>query len=514
MHLFSKKDVLIFCIAGLFFLFTAYLSYNFSQSERFSDEVAHWVGGHYVLEGKELYKDLQFNHQPLNYYFSSAVEFIAQPSNLYLYVSRQRMAVFAYGILWNVLLIVLFGPFMLLFSFLFEIGKYWFSGYKLLAETLAAYPMVLITTVFIESFFFKKIQLKLKLILLSVSTFIAGFSLLPLWAVILPMNLCILLSQKKKMKTFLYQLIPFALLTGILFLFVNPYNLLKETYLYNTQYFLPVTEQFRPSFGEMLLFPFLVFTTPFSIAKTIIALLMILFLITGYISWKEKKSIKWIILFGLFILTNLLRVNESSFNSFHLLQWFGVLLISVITLCRYFYESIQEQTVSLVKGMCIVLVLLFIYSVVSQPSLWKKKDLANENYVNYSYSETYGRIVGILKEPGDNLIVVPNDPLIYWVANIDTGTRLLEFFPWLYPIPEYRNEIIDTFEENPPTYVVDTDINLSKDLEQIIYGYIQRDYIRLNYLGKPSRLYILKEKLPKIPDEKWNQLQEFSFTRP
>ena len=67
----------------IYVLFIGYVSYNNSQSDRFGDEVAHMVGGSYVRDGKVMYDDLQFNHQPLNYYMSALVEEITHPDNLF-----------------------------------------------------------------------------------------------------------------------------------------------------------------------------------------------------------------------------------------------------------------------------------------------------------------------------------------------------------------------------------------------------------------------------------------------
>ena len=185
-------------LVTIYLLFIGYISYNNSQSDRFGDEVAHMVGGSYVLKGKVLYKDLQFNHLPLNYYMSSLVEHTTQPSNLFLYISKQRLAIFGYGAAWDLLYILAFGPISLLFILFFEIIKFPYAGHKLLGETLATYPLVFITSIFIQSLFFEKQISRWKLILTSISSFMAGFSLLPLWVLLIPMNLIIWWKSKDK----------------------------------------------------------------------------------------------------------------------------------------------------------------------------------------------------------------------------------------------------------------------------------------------------------------------------
>ena len=506
---------LIVVIMSCFFLLSAYIAYNNTQSQRFGDEVAHWVGGHYVLQGKELYKDLQFNHQPLNYYFSAIVETASSPNNLYLFISRQRFAVFAYGVAWDIIFLIFFGVITVPIIFIFEIGKYWFSGYKLLGETLAAYPLIFITGVFIESLFFKKKLYKLKLILLSISSFVAGFSLLPLWVVIVPMNALIFFHAKDKKNALIYMVVPFLLLTGTLFIFISPFNLLKETYIYNTQYFLPATVKFRPSVSHILLFPFFSLIPPYGPSKIAVAILFVGFLVSGYICIKYKKGIYWLLLLLAIIGTNFFRVGDMVFSSFHLLPWFGLILTAEIMLTSYLYNQIKVVMVKTVLQIkFFVYIIIFIYAIFSLNHIWKKKDLANEFYVNYSESEKYGRAIKVLKKAQDKLLVVPNDPLIYWVADIDTATRILEFYPWFYPIPEYKDEVTKVFTYDPPAFVVDTGIDLEKNLERYIATNLKEKYIRIYHLGEPSRLYISKNSISHISDEQWKLLEDMLFEKP
>ena len=508
-----RKILFIGIIAG-YFLFTGYIAYNQSVSDRFNDEVAHMVGGHFVLKGKELYKDLQFNHQPLAYYFGAAAERISSPDNLYFYISRQRLAIYAYGLFWNILFFLFFGPYILIFSFIFEIGKYWFSGQKLLAETLAAYPLIFMFASLIESMFMKKHLSKIKLGLISVSTFIAGFSLLPLWIVVMPINVIIWWFQKNRKQSFLLLSIPFLFLTGILFMFISPYNLLRETYTYNVQYFVPETAEFRPALWQMLLFPFFTLIPPYSLTKIVSAAFVVSFFVSGYASWRTKKLIPWFLLLILFIGTNFFRVGDSAFSSFHLLPWFGTLLIMEILLTYYFYNSKNKIVKQISKIKVILFSALFVAMILDQKHLWQKKNLTTEFEVQYSYSETYGRAIKALKDSNDTLIVAQNDPLVYWVADINTPTRMLEFYPWIYPIPEYNAEIEEIFTNNPPEFFVNTNLDLKQDLEKYIHNNLGQKYIRIDHLGKPSRLYILKKKIPEITDSQWKQLEDMLFSKP
>ena len=498
----------------IYTLFIGYLSYNNSQSDRFGDEVAHMVGGSYVLDGRVLYDDLQFNHQPLNYYMGALVEQISQPDNLFLYISKQRLAVFGYSAAWDVLYIVAFGPISLLFILFFEILKFPYSGHKLLGETLATYPLVFIITTCIQSLFFQKSISKWKLIMTSIASFIAGFSLLPLWVVIAPINLIIFLKQKNKKQSLLYLTIPFIILAGILFLFISPVSLLRETVTYNVQYFLPAVEQFRPSIWQVLLFPFFAFIPPFGDMKVIMMLFLVQFFVSGYVMYHKKKIFHWFVLFGILIFTNFFRVNDSAFASFHLLPWVGILVMSESI---FIWNGLRDKS-NVIRyitlGKIIIFGFTFIYMIIALNHFIMPKDRVNEFYVQYSESEKYGRAIHILKDSDDRLMVVPNDPLIYWVGGIDTATRLLEYYPWIYPIPEYNTEIRNVIMNNPPEFFVETGLDLTEELDVLMRRALDTQYTQINHLGKPSRLYILDTKLQNINDIQWEELQYTLFEQP
>jgi hypothetical protein len=487
---------------------------NYSQSERFGDEVAHMVGGHFVLKGKKIYQDLQSNHQPLNYFFSAAVEKLAQPTNLYLYISRQRMAVYLYGAFWQVIYLVFFGPAVFLFTLVFEINKYWFSGYKLLGETMAAYPLVFLFGLSTRALMFEKRPSGLALVAFSIASFIAVFSLLPLWAVVAPLNLMMLFYLKKERKLWLYQLIPFTVLTTILFCFVFPPHLVKETVWYNFRYFLPETAvKNPPSLLNILIMPLVALIPPYSPTKLTVALLVALSLITAFICMKEKKLGKWLILIFLFIMCNFFRADDFSYGSFHLLPWFGALaIIETVMIAGFLADSNRQvKKIAQLKTMVLTVLVLWLYLFAGRPYL-NKQNLIQENYINYSDSETYGRAVRLLKGDNDRLVAFPNDPLINWVAGADTGTRILEYYNWIFPIPEYQNEIKRVFESNPPEFVVDTGANLKEPTEAYVYKVLKEKYIRLNHLDKPSKLYVLKKKMPQITNNQWEELRLMLFT--
>lgn len=296
MKKFLRKHALIIIIFSLLLLYLAIMgvmAYNHTQTERFGDETAQMVGGHLLLEGKVLYKNLQFNHQPLNYIFSAIVEKLTHPSNLYFYIARQREAVFLYGAFWNIVYLFSFGPIMFLFSIIFEFIKYNFQGYKLLGETLAAYPLIFLFGMATEYFIFKKKPTKISLMIFSAASFMVIFSLLPLLIVVGLLALSILYSLKKTKRLIVYSIVPFLILTTLLAFYVPFPSLIRETVIYNTKYFLPNSGG-HVSFFKMLIIPFVSLLPPYGPAKALIGLFVI-FTLTSLLVAKKKNC--WLNLF-------------------------------------------------------------------------------------------------------------------------------------------------------------------------------------------------------------------------
>ncbi len=495
-------SALLFFLAGM-----GYVAYNYTQSERFGDETAHFIGGHFILQGKRIYEDLQFNHQPLSYFFSAATEFLTQPKNLYLFIARQREAVFVYGAVWNSIYYFAFGPIFFLFTVLFEIIKYFFQGYKVLNETIAVYPLVYMFGVVVESFLLKKKSSKISLIIFSAASFIVTFSLLPLWIVVIFLYGMLLYSLRKHHPLWKYAIFPFFVLTVILSYFVSFPHLIKETVINNFVYFLPNSGG-NISFFKMILLPFASFFPPYAPQKILVAIFILFSLVSCIIAFKKRLLLKYSLVLLAIMLTNFFRVDDYSFSNFHLLPW----VASLITVEILWMKNTRNHM--LVKGKIIVLsVFIFFLLTAIGPQFLAKRDLATEFFINYSESESYGNAIRVMKQPNDRMLALPNDTLIYWVAGMDVPTRVLEYYPWVYHILEYKDELVMLFKTNPPEFVVNTGLDPIHKEEQYILSILETKYQNLYHTGNPSKLYVRKNRLKEVSNKQWIKLKEMLYTK-
>ncbi|MBP9815662.1 hypothetical protein KBD09_00285 [Candidatus Woesebacteria bacterium] len=501
-------------ILTLLFLFVMGLSaHNFAHTNRMGDEVGHMVGGHLALHGTKLYKDIHFNHQPLVYYYSSLTEAISKPDNLFNYISRQRDAVFIYAAVWELLLIAFFGLPMVFFMALFEMSKYLLSGEKLLAETLAVYPVVFVCVSLIQLVVNKKHLTSLHICILSISFFLITFSLLPLWPfVLLTLSLFIWYFRKNHRKL-LYILLPFFACTIVLFVITPLSDYLRETIVYNTRYFLP-SQAGKQSVFNVVMLPILSFLPPYTPIKLLFSGSIFILLIFGLDWLKNKKEYGAIILLPLLLLNT--RTDFATFDNFHLLPQFGAMLATAMYLI---FEAIKNNFKSNRLFISVSFVLFigitgWIYR--AFPIFYSTKPFITEqHYIFYSESETHGGVVKILKSPTDRLLVFENDPLVYWVADIHMATKVLEYYPWITTIPEYEENFVTTITQNPPEFIVIPDISshdqvFRNRLNQVLLS----SYVQLHHLNKPSKVYVHEDKVKTISDSQKILLKDKLFTIP
>ena len=99
-----------------------------SLSLHFVDEEDHLSGANLINRGYKLHEQIQSNHQPLVYFGSATLQKIFKPDNIFMLIRRHRQAVFVYGALWSLLIVLRFSYPGLIFVFFFEWLKYGLLG--------------------------------------------------------------------------------------------------------------------------------------------------------------------------------------------------------------------------------------------------------------------------------------------------------------------------------------------------------------------------------------------------
>src|SRR3989344_1861502 len=111
------------------------------------DDCFNYLGGYFIANGKHIYSNFFFNHQPIPAFLSYIIQTVTHPINIFDLVLRHRQALMLFGLLFNALLIIRFRLPAFLFVIIFELSKFYVFGDRFLAEGIIVYPIVYLTGV-------------------------------------------------------------------------------------------------------------------------------------------------------------------------------------------------------------------------------------------------------------------------------------------------------------------------------------------------------------------------------
>lgn len=494
-------------IALLLFLLSvvSFLYIQNAFSLHFVDEEHNFIMGKYLLKDEVLYDDLISNHQPFGHIFSMAVQKATNPTSILTLVKRHREAVVVWSSCWIMLLIFYFGFRILIFIFIYELTKFYLFGQMFLSESLVAYPMV-----FLISLVLTKYNLNNKeLFCAGICLVSCGLFLAPLWPLLFFLLVMMLFVQKK----FSIQKLGLVLSGSILVL------ILVSNYISFEGYFkYPLLGNLKytvPAMSNDVWYISLIksFTAPIQSLVTyngsssiiliiqVLSVLLILNLIILLVKKKYFLAINVFIILGLSNLRYYPPGNEY-YQGFHLLPWYAA-LITVVCILTIIINAYKWRWFNILSGLMIVgLVLIAIHNY--QNDFFKKQNPKNDFFINYSTQESLGEAVRIMKNGEDKLLVVPDEWLIYWHADINHLNKLFGYYLWLSTIPDINSQIKNILENNPPAFLY---INMNtSEFDQYLFKYQP-----LLQAGEKTKLYVLKSKINILTTEQNNQLDYHRF---
>jgi len=456
-----------------------------SLSLHFVDEEDHISGASLINRGYRLHEQIQSNHQPLVYFGSAAIQKLTQPDNIFMLIRRHRQAVFVYGALWSLLIVLRFSYPGLIFVFFFEWLKYGLLGNLLLMESLAVYPAVYIFFNLLE----QKIPKTLELVFLGFSGFLILFNLVPLWPWLGLMLLLILLKVKKQIVWLIAGLIVPAL---ILFSFYSPIAWFRETVYNNWLYAIPALNQIKTlaDWLKIIGFPFTAFSATNSLQAQFISLFFVTYLLAA---WFNRKLL-W--LYPVLLLANnrVLSPAAAYYEGFHLLPWLGLL----ITIFAFFGAKLKLKFILPLTIWAVILLLN------KNMPYFNKTDPDYEYYVNYSTIDDYNFAVKNIASSSDRLAVTANWPLLHWQTAPQLATRQLVYYGWEPGVPELKADYQRVFfGDNPPEIIYGND-------EPVL---LSQKYVNIIRHGKPTELFVRSDRFAKITDSQWTALTTRGFAK-
>lgn len=477
------------------------------------DDCFNYIGGYFLVNGKSMYADFFYNHQPMLAYISSFIQAFTNPQNIFELILRHRQFVFLFGLIFNSFLIARFGFPAFLFALIFETSKYFIFGDRFLAEGIIVYPVVYLAGLVISKLQGKKIH-SYELIIASCLAWFVIFSREPYVPVALFSYIFLLYGKpfSESKKASILVLVALSILT---IFYHNPKEYFFNVFTtnYNTVFAAESVsnELFGPKILQIFLYPFyLFFSGGWNVFRQLLVGINLLFLLYFAILIKERIRLAGFI-FVLLGLANLRIVvpGKLFYEAFHMIIWYGLFVFITSTLI---FKYIKNRPTFIFS---ILLTLLFLIGFLNSPFYFAKEkiDQHAEHITNYGETIQIGEVVKKLSEPNDTLFLDGSDDLIYWQANRLSSYKYSWYTSVMRLFPKYSEARIDMFKTNPPDFYKEFGSCPKKDP---IEGYslpefIADDYVRLHNLDKPSCLFVHKKKLEQITEAQWKKAAEFLY---
>lgn len=138
------STLLCFAAGVSIFVFTGYGFYRRIGVFGCGDECVNYAAGYFLNQGKTLYREIFFNHQPGLAYVSALIQRVFNPSGLYQLVLYHRLFVMGFSFVAGAILLVRFGLPAFLFLLAYEGTKYYLYGYQFIGEAFVVYPLVML----------------------------------------------------------------------------------------------------------------------------------------------------------------------------------------------------------------------------------------------------------------------------------------------------------------------------------------------------------------------------------
>ncbi len=479
------------------------------------DDCFNFVGGYFLLNGKEIYSDFIFNHQPLPAFVSMMIQYVANPASIFELVLKHRQFLMLFNLAMGALLIIRFRLPALFFIILFEISKFYLYGDRFLAEGIIVYPVVYLFGLAIIKLSKEKIY-PIDLYFAPLLSWYIVFSREPYAPLGLLLYFVILIGKIDRVKKISVSI--FTILTLITFgLFgFNIKDYFFNVVTFNLQAVLPYdtkADMWGNRFIQSFFYPIYIFFYASSsfFGQFLAALNIFFFVFLGKLLYEKKIKIAALIFVSLGI-ANLRVVIPGTvfYEAFHLLIWFALFVFTIT------YFGIKNLKLPL-KITCMILFIgLALWFTSSKQYFAQEKISTHEEFVtNLGHILQMGEVVRILGNSNDTLFLDRSEDLIYWQAKLPTAYKYSWYTSQMNYYDLYKTERLNMFKKNPPTFYKEYGACPKKaDPNDTIPDFARGSYVRLLNNGRESCLFVRIDKLKDISEIQWKKAQEMLYTLP
>jgi len=477
------------------------------------DDCFNIMGGYFLLGGKRLFSEIFFNHMPIMAHISAWIQGATHPNSLYMLIYQHRMFVIYVSLVADVLLVARFGLWAFLFALLYETTKGFIFGERFLAEALIVYPIVYVFGIAWKAIKERNVHTA-DLWISTVLTLEVIFTREPYIPLVLTLWGTLLIFAKKRLR-----MLAALFLVGIGLLWMAWYGV--ADFIFNiitvNKHVIGIESQITAAGAggpaAIVLYPVLVlFSGQWNLFHSVEAVISGLFLLRAILlakrgAWKQSL---WLI--GILTLANIRTIAPGAlyFGTFHHLPWYALLLSMTAHLLTDAWQIKKGRIASLLGFVAFVGVSA--YGILSPTSyLHEKVDRQTEFNTNYGNYYVVGEVVGRLSDPSDTLFLDGQDDPIYWQAKRYSTYPYSWYTSFMPYFPVYMQARDAMFSSDPPQFYYRACADLTLEAAAPPRS---EQYVRLAQAGKPSCVWVRKDKVPSITADQWKSVVEFSYSLP
>lgn len=507
----------VFLIIGVLIPFYFFLYKIFSlRALSFGcfDDCANYMAGYFMMNGKELYSEIFYNHIMGMAYISQWIQQIHPGINIYDLVLFHRQVILLIAFILNVFIIKRFGVIGLVFVFLYELSKFYVFGDRFLAESIVIYLVI---------YLFGLLFIKIKGNTLSLADYIISgifsFLIIFLREPYIPLTVFLyaaILWGKVDQKRIVSAVIFLAFL-GIVALNTHISDFIFNDFTVNMQTAISGEANSKNLLGvgllQIFLSPiFMFFGGKWNIFRIFEIGISVVFL--SGIAY-QALSKKWLVILICIIslgLSNIRIITPGTvyYEAYHGMIWFGLFLFMSLILLKEL--CFKHKSISVV--LFLILVVTAGVAVFHPKSyLYDKLDLQEQLITNFGPVMHIGSIVNTLASADDTIFLDGADDMIIWESKLNTPYKYSWYTSVMPQIKLYRDARIQMFKESPPDFYYDF-CSKEAPLNPSLPAFIKDSYAQLHENGSKTCLYVLKSKVPEIKKEQWDRAKEGFFTLP
>ncbi len=482
------------------------------------DDCNNFMRGYFFLNGNPLFSGVFSGHQPFGSYLSAIIQAVTDPASVYELILRHRQFLIGFSFIANILLILRFGPKMIIFTVIFEFSKFYIFGDRFLGESMIIYPAVYMAGLGLYRIWGRKIY-RIEYAIAAVFCWFVIF----LRATYVPMALFLFIfinwhSPIRKMpKGKVASIALFFALSLVTILLHDIPEYFFNVVFFNFQVNIPA-ETRLPMFGPKILhwffYPiYIFFYGEHNIFKSLLIGINITFLILFVNLLYRKRLIMATFLFLLLGVANIRTVMPGNLflEAFHMVSWYGLLIFITLMLL---FDRVENK--KLFYPGALILVVSFAIFLASPDYFAKEKVDPHVEFVNnYGYILQQGEAIKALSNPDDSLFLDGSDDLIYWQSGLFSSYKYSWYTSSMSKFDKFNIARIEMFENDPPDFYREygrCPKGEGVDAYYFLPTFIKDDYVRLYEDDHPSCLYIHKNKLSEVTTEQKEKAAEWLYT--